>query len=116
MRVTASTGARGTPVSHPVATVYSWATRVGSDSQLMILFEPCSAVIQPRPTPAAADTAANTATKVSAPSPAVRRNERQNTGSSAPARWASTSRWIIQIHTEHGRAAPAEAVTVTATA
>src|SRR6476661_375033 len=74
-RVTARTSPSRRSANHDVPTVTKWARIVGSDNQLMILFEPDSAVIQPSPTPATADAAANTATNTANPAPAVFAND-----------------------------------------
>ncbi|CKR56275.1 Uncharacterised protein [Mycobacterium tuberculosis] len=50
------------------------AAPVGTVSQLMIFTEPASAVSHPRPTPATADSTANTATKISSDIAAAARN------------------------------------------
>jgi len=128
-RVITSTGS----VLNGVTQVTACAMIVGSDSQLMIFFEPDSAVSQPIPTPAMAEAATNTTAKTPSPSPAILANIRAGLGlswdgraasscsesvtcdGSSPARWAARRSFScnIQIHTRKGSAIPAVALMAT---
>src|SRR6185312_12371864 len=96
--------------NRPPITLMRFAAAVGTVSQLMIFTEPASAVSQPRPTLAAPDNTANTATKIS--------TEHAEATANAVAwpYWRRSRSWRTHTHTKNGSASAAVALTATPTA